>query len=102
MSGLSFSYASKTLYVVGIQGIGDQYLFPTYHLNWTNRLSFSNDLAVSFTFRNLLNNKYQVMQQDMVNKGEWQVVNAYRKGIDFQCSLTYAFKVKKHKHVKED
>lgn len=102
MSGMSFSYASKTLYVVGIQGIGDQYLFPTYHLNWTNRLSFSNDLVISFTFRNLLNNKYQVMQQDMVNKGEWQTISAYRRGIDFQCSLSYAFKVRKHKHVKED
>ncbi|MCE3296119.1 MAG: TonB-dependent receptor [Crocinitomicaceae bacterium] len=102
MSGMSFSYASKTLYVVGIQGIGDQYLFPSYHLNWTNRLSFSNDMVIAFTFRNILNNKYQVMQQDMVNEGKWQTVSAYRKGIDFQCSLTYAFKVKKHKHVKED
>ena len=98
MSGLSFSYASKTLHIVGIQGIGDQYLFPTYHLNWTNRVSFSNDLTIALTFRNLLNNKYRVLQQDMVNPGQWQTVTAYRKGIDVQFSLTYAFKMKKHKY----
>lgn len=90
MSGLSFSYSSKTLYVVGIQGVGDQYLFPTYLLNWTNKITFNNDLAIAFTFRNLLNTRYQIFQVDMVNKGDWQSVNSFRKGVDFQFSLSYS------------
>lgn len=97
MSALSFSYSSKTLYVVGVQGIGDQYLFPTYLLNYTNQITFSNDFSIQLTCRNMLNNTYRIYQQDMVNKGEWQSVNSFKKGIDFQLLLSYSIKYKKSK-----
>lgn len=91
---MSLSYTSKTLFALGIQGIGDQYLFPTYRLNYTQNFQFNEQFTLSLVLRNLLNTNIGLYQQDMVNVGEWQLVNTYKTGIDFQFKLTYAFKGK--------
>ena len=94
-TALSMTYTSKTLFAVGIQGIGDQYRFPTYQLNWTSSYELNKRLKISFICRNLLDTRFELYQQDMVNQGEWQLVNAYRRGIDFSFKLTYSMEKKK-------
>lgn len=88
MAALTYSYTSKSLFAVGTQGMGDQYQFSSNNLNAVVGVSI-NRFSLGLTARNLTNNLYQIMQEDKVNIGEWQEVNAYKVGTTFSLNLTF-------------
>jgi hypothetical protein len=89
MTALSFSYSGRSLFAVGTQGVGDQYQFSNYNLNFVSKIEFNSMWSIGLTAKNLTNNLFQVMQQDVVNKGQWQEVNSYRKGMDISFNISF-------------
>ena len=91
MFALTYSYSGKSLFAVGTQGVGDQYQFQNNTLNAVAKLEMNRHWSVGLKGNNLTNNLFRVMQEDKVNKGEWQEVNSYRLGSNLSVSATYSF-----------
>lgn len=99
MVGLSHTYSAKSLFAVGTQGMGDQYQEAIHTLNAVVKLTLNNRWALSLKGNNLTNNTFKIVQEDMMNIGEYQEINSYRIGADISMGLTYKLPVGRKKAV---
>ncbi|MFT5581695.1 MAG: hypothetical protein ACI9G9_000951, partial [Psychromonas sp.] len=89
MTSVSFTHAGKSLFAVGTQGTGDQYQFENNLLNAVVTLDINRQWSMNLKAKNILNNTFRVMQEDVVNVGEYQKVNSYKLGTDFSFGVSY-------------
>ncbi|MDX1349786.1 MAG: carboxypeptidase-like regulatory domain-containing protein [Putridiphycobacter sp.] len=95
MIAVAYNVFGKRLMTVGSNGIGDSYAMPVNTLNFISKMSFDNNLSVSFKVKNMLNPSIDILQEDKVNIGEYINVSSIKQGIDASVSVGYTIDYKK-------
>jgi TonB-dependent receptor len=100
MAAVSYTYSGKSLFAVGTQGSGDQYQFQNNMLNAVVKLDLNRAWSINLKATNIANNLFRVMQEDMVNVGDYQEVNSYRLGMNLSAGISYkVFNGRKNKEL---
>ena len=92
---VAYNVFGKRLVTVGSNGIGDSYAKPVNTLNFVSKMSFDNNLTVSFKEKNILNPSIEIIQEDKVNEGEYINVSSIQYGVDASLSVGYTIEYKK-------
>ena len=92
---VAYNVFGKRLVTVGSNGIGDSYAKPVNTLNFVSKMSFDNNLTVSFKVKNILNPSIEIIQEDKVNEGEYINVSSIQYGVDASLSVGYTIEYKK-------
>jgi len=98
----AYNVFGKRLVTVGSNGIGDSYAQPVNTLNFVSKVSFENNLSLGFKVKNILNPTIDIIQEDMVNVGDYINVSSIRQGVDLSFSLGYTIDYAKRKKAKAE
>ncbi|MFD1551204.1 TonB-dependent receptor plug domain-containing protein [Putridiphycobacter roseus] len=98
---MAYNVFGKRLVTVGSNGIGDSYARPVNTLNFVSKMSFENNLSLSFKVKNIFNPSIDIIQEDKVNVGEYINVSSIKQGIDASFSVGYTFDYKKKNKEKK-